>query len=277
MRVEFIANEFPVSDVLRTYAESRVWLAVRRAAAHLSWVGVRLISDSRERSDGRVGCRIDVWLRGRGVVTVAHTDVDPYVAIDCASVRLEQALVRKLREIGRHVRGTGVPSRAGRQAGATCPRYAMVLVPPEARPRLSAIPLLRARYGIEQVQTVSLRGCEWDALVERELSSPHLKRLKDRLALAHLCRPEAVVLLGAAPASQPSRDEPRTRREMQQVMNSLRYFGLGVDVIGVWVDERWTPDDCMVESQEVPLEKGSDDGGNWRRAARAERGVQHAA
>ena len=98
MRVEVFGNGYEVSVMLRTCAESRVWLAVNRPAEHLSWVGVRLMNDDGHALRDRVVCRLYVWLRGIGLVTVRHTDVDPYVAIDRAAVRLEQAVVRKLRE-----------------------------------------------------------------------------------------------------------------------------------------------------------------------------------
>lgn len=127
MRVEVFGNDYEVSEMLRKYAESRVWLAVNRATEHLSWVGVRLMGDEGHAQRDRVVCQLDVWLRGVGLVTVRHTDVDPYVAIDRAAVRLEQAVVRKLREAGRRtdalrdrmsIKPLGVSSGAGALASA---------------------------------------------------------------------------------------------------------------------------------------------------------------
>jgi ribosome-associated translation inhibitor RaiA len=60
MRVEVSGHGFEVTDVVRTYAESRVWLAVQRASRELSWVGVRLMSEDDRAADGRVVCQLDV-------------------------------------------------------------------------------------------------------------------------------------------------------------------------------------------------------------------------
>ena len=100
MRVEVFASGFDISEVLRTYAASRVWLAVQRAADRLSWVGVRLMGEDNHAADGRTVCQFDVWLREIGLITVRHTDINPYVGIDCAAVRLEHAVIRRLREAG---------------------------------------------------------------------------------------------------------------------------------------------------------------------------------
>jgi hypothetical protein len=256
MRVEVFGNGFEVTDVLRTYAESRTWLVAQRAANQLSWVGVRLMSEHDQAVGGRVVCQLDVWLRGIGLVTVRHTDVNPYIGIDCATVRLEQAIVRKLREAGRYSAAASNHTVAKRSGHETSRRYAVVIVPSDAQPRLSPVPWLRTRYGIEQVQTISLGWPVWDALVAGELDSPHLKRLKDRLALAQLSRPEAIVVVGGA-VPQPSSDErPQARLEVERVVSNIRSLGLPIEVIGVWVNEHWTSDDCLIESEELPLGTG---------------------
>jgi hypothetical protein len=181
MRVHVLNNDLETPHVLRTYAESRVWLAVQRAA-----------------------------------------------------------------------------DRPSRHKGTTSSPYAVVVLPSGARPRLSLIPWLRTRYGIEQVHTVSLAWPEWDALVAGDIDSPHLKRFKDRLALAQLCRPEAVVVVGGA-VPQPSRDErPQARREVERVVSQIRAWGMPLEVIGVWVNEHWGADDCLIESEELPLPARTD-------------------
>ncbi len=254
MRVHVLDNGIEIPYVLRIYAESRVWLAVQRAADRLSWVGVRFMRPDGEREEGRVACQVDVWLRGVGLVAVRHVDTNPYLAVDCAAVRIEQAVVRRLREAGCHP--ATAPARRGttaRHKGTTSSPYAVVVLPSDARPRLSLIPWLRTRYGIEQVQTVSLAWPEWDALVAGDIDSSHLKRFKERLALAQLCRPEAVVVVGGA-VPQPSRDErPQARREVERVVGQIRALGLPLEVIGVWVNEHWGADDCLIESEELLL------------------------
>ena len=118
----------------------------------------------------------------------------------------------------------------------------------------------RTRHGIDQVQTVSLGSLEWDALVAGELESPHLKRLKDRLALAQLSRPDAIVVVGGA-VSQPSSDvRTKARVEVERVVNNVRSLRLPIEVIGFWINEHWTSDDCLIESEELPLRTGQTSG-----------------
>jgi hypothetical protein len=237
-----------------------VWLAVQRTADRLSCVGVRFMRPDGESEGGRVACQLDVWLRGVGLVAVRHVDSNPYLAVDCAAVRIEQAVIRRLREAGCHP--ATAPARrdtTAHRSGTTSSAYAVVVLPSDARPRLSLIPWLRTRYGIAQVHTVSLAWPEWDALVAGDIDSPHLRRFKDRLALAQLCRPEAVVVVGGA-VPQPSRDErPQARREVERVVSQIRAWGLPLEVIGVWVNEHWGADDCLIESEELPRLQRTDD------------------
>jgi ribosome-associated translation inhibitor RaiA len=97
MRFEIFAHGGTVPMELRACAESRVGLAVRRAADRLSFVGVRLRRENAGAADSPVRCQVEAWIRGLGVVTSAHANPDTYVAIDRAAALLEQALLRKLR------------------------------------------------------------------------------------------------------------------------------------------------------------------------------------
>jgi hypothetical protein len=128
----------------------------------------------------------------------------------------------------------------------------VVVVPWDARPRLSLIPWLRTRYGIEQVHTLSLAWPEWEALLAGEMESLQLERFKDRLALAQLCRPEALIVVGGA-EPQPWCDErPQGRTEVERVVNNLRALDLPTEVIGVCANEHWTSDECLIESEKLP-------------------------
>jgi ribosomal subunit interface protein len=98
MRFEMFADNMTVPKELRMYAESRVGMAVHRAADRLSFVGVRLRRDDANTADSPVRCQLEAWMRGLGVVTARHADADSYVAIDGAAALLEQAVLRKLRE-----------------------------------------------------------------------------------------------------------------------------------------------------------------------------------
>src|SRR5205823_10655877 len=98
MRVEFHATaDIDRSPALRSYAETRVWLAVRRATRGVSdrrptWVGVTVTRREGGAERPRVACQVDAWLRGAGLVTVRHAAEDTRDAIECASVRLGQAI-----------------------------------------------------------------------------------------------------------------------------------------------------------------------------------------
>ena len=98
MRFEMFADNITVPKELRMYAESRVGLAVHRAADRLSFVGVRLRRDEADAADSPVQCQVEAWIRGLGVVTARHADADSYVAIDGAAALLEQAVLRKVRQ-----------------------------------------------------------------------------------------------------------------------------------------------------------------------------------
>src|SRR5688500_17812996 len=98
MRFEIFADGTTVPRELRMYAESRVGLAVHRAADRLSFVGLRLGREDVNAPDSSVQCQVEAWIRGLGVVTARHTDADSYVAIDRAAALLEQAVLRKLRQ-----------------------------------------------------------------------------------------------------------------------------------------------------------------------------------
>jgi hypothetical protein len=264
MHIEIIGNNFEIPDVLRTFAESRVWLAVHRAAGRVSWIGVRFLREDAATADGRVTSQVDVWLRGIGLVTVKHTDVNPYIALNCALVRLKQALVRRLREADVYAgKSNERRSKASAdRASDASPRYAVVVVPRDGRPRLSLIPWLRARYGFQQLQTVALSWREWDALVAGDMNSPQLARFKDRLALAQLTRPEAVIVVGGASPQASCDERPQARQEIQRVVSHIRSFGLPIEVIGVWLNEHWSDEDCLLESEELPLSATPEDRNN---------------
>jgi ribosome-associated translation inhibitor RaiA len=250
MRVEVFGNDYEVTDVLRTYAQSRVWLAVQHVADQVTWAGVRLMREEGSEGGDRVVCQIDVWLRGIGLVTVRHVDVNPYVGVECAAVRLGQAITRRLRESGRLVPAARQAEGESRKRdSAHCPRYAAAIMPALARPTLSLVPWLETRYGIDQVQTILLSWDEWDTLAAGDLEAPGLKRLRDRLALAQLCRPEAIVVVGGGASSD---ERPDARAEVERIAANLRSLRMPVEVIGVWASEHWSGDDCLIESEELP-------------------------
>jgi ribosome-associated translation inhibitor RaiA len=85
-----------VSPELQRYAESRLWMAAHRSPRRVGWAGAVL---EREGGDGgtgqRVTCRADAWVRELGLVSARGSSVDPFVAVDLATQRLELAIARR--------------------------------------------------------------------------------------------------------------------------------------------------------------------------------------
>src|SRR4051812_18911128 len=96
MRIDVHAMNIELPTALRSYAETRAWMAGRRHAGRVIWLSVRVAKRTAASGDPVVSCRIDGWLRGIGHVSVRHVDADPYVAIDRAAVRLERAVGRRV-------------------------------------------------------------------------------------------------------------------------------------------------------------------------------------
>ena len=114
MRLDVQVIDVQPAAALREYTQGRLWLGLRRFAPRILCAGVWLT----ECSDGsaappRFVCRIDVWLRQIGHVTVRHVESNPYVALDLAIARMRHKVSRRVR---RDVRVSG--SRRGRRA---CP------------------------------------------------------------------------------------------------------------------------------------------------------------
>jgi hypothetical protein len=257
MRIQVSAANLDLSPVLRNYVEARVWVALRRLPRRPSWVGVRLIGDAgKTRRPPRVTCHVDVWLRGVGIVSVRHVDTNAYRGIDCAAVRLRQAITRRLRHAGllaaspaarrrRHSRTISATSRT-----TAPPCLAVVIKPSGGRSRLGLRPWLRARYGIEEIQSITLSRDAWRQLASDE-SEEVAPTLTDRLALSLLCMPELVVVSGTGGRAR-SGDQLRiSRAEVERVVRRIRSLRLSAEVVGVWTAERWDAAASLVESEEV--------------------------
>jgi ribosome-associated translation inhibitor RaiA len=107
MRIDVHAVNIELPPALRRYAETRAWKAGRRHASRTTWLCVTVANQTAASGVPAVSCRIDGWLRGIGNVSVRHVGADPYVAIDRAAVRLEQAIGRRVGQ------PAGAPSLAG--------------------------------------------------------------------------------------------------------------------------------------------------------------------
>ena len=259
MRVEVSATNVDLTPVLRSHAEARACLALRRADRRASWVGVRLAGTAGEPR--RVVCHIDAWLRGTGLVTVRHTDTNPYVGIDCAAELLRHAVARRLRKAGvRPQPPAALPAAQPRPAGAQAspdaaqPRLAIVVRHSGSRSRLSLRPWLRARYGIDEVQSITLSRGAWSDLAYDELGEVDAG-LRDRLALALLGKPDLIVVLGHQSPRDSGAGRPTSREEVERVVERVRSLRVSTEVLGVWTNEDWDAASCLVESEELGLRR----------------------
>lgn len=188
MRIDIHAVNLVLSTDLKEYAEARMWQAARRWARRVVWTGMWLVDEPNAAEGLRFSCRLDAWVRGAGIVTVRHLDTDPYVAIDIAAARLEQAIAGRMRQLARRQlrplaagdRRNGQPAPQSSPPHAA-PRLALVIERSKLPRRLSLIPWLRAKYGIEQVGRIGLPTCLWQAAAD---GSGLADALRERLSLS---------------------------------------------------------------------------------------------
>lgn len=247
MRIDVHAINLMLSSDLKDYAEIRIWRAVRRAARRTAWVGLWLTQHPEQSDDAiRYSCRLDVWLRGIGIVTVCHFDAHPYVAIDIAAARLRQAIATKMRQdaLGRRI----AARRNLRESASTDdPRLAVVIERANLPRRMSLIPWLRAKYGIEQVTRISLPATLWHAAANGDGLA---EALRPRLALSLLCRPELIVVLGRAGIADDADNAHAEELRVRRIVGQLRRWSIPIEMLGLWITETWNPE-CHVESREL--------------------------
>ena len=132
MSVYVFTSGFDLSDAAKRRLEARAWLAVQRAGARVSWVGVRLRRAGMAVSEAPalLFCRIDVWLRGIGLVTAANAGLDTDAAVDGAAVRVERVVSRKLRAA---LAGSAVGAASESSARATPLRAGQASGPDDLR------------------------------------------------------------------------------------------------------------------------------------------------
>jgi hypothetical protein len=142
-------------------------------------------------------------------------------------------------------------TRARNVRAAARPRLATLIAPAGQRTRVGLGPWLRARYGIEQVQTISVSAVEWNGLAaERE--RPHAaERLRDRLSLALLGQPELLLVAGHPSVERRWPSWPRSPRHVERIVQRIKSWELPAEVVGVWMNERWDVDECVVEPEEL--------------------------
>jgi hypothetical protein len=114
MRLDVHVVDVQSSAPLTEYTQSRLWLGLQRHARRILCAGVWLTecAGAREDEAPRFACRIDLWLRRIGHVTVRHVEDNAYVAVDLAVARARRAVSRRVRRVRRARRAAGVATVA---------------------------------------------------------------------------------------------------------------------------------------------------------------------
>lgn len=91
MWIQFIAKKMVLTEQLREWAESRLWLATQAHEAQVRWV----IGGLRHNAEHKIyRCRLEAALRDGQTLTVRQSADDPYDAVSAAADRLRRSLRR---------------------------------------------------------------------------------------------------------------------------------------------------------------------------------------
>jgi ribosome-associated translation inhibitor RaiA len=95
--MDIVALNFELTRPLIRHTVRRVRRAIAPAGKKAAGVMVRLRDVNGPRGGVDMGCRIVVWLRGRGAVIVDAVDGNLYTAVDLAAAKLKEAVRRRLK------------------------------------------------------------------------------------------------------------------------------------------------------------------------------------
>lgn len=102
MRIEIHGRPSVLGSALRSHTETRLWLAAQQHARRLAWISVLFSEHDGEGESRRTTCKIAAGLRPTGTLSIQHTHVDPFIAVDMAGARFAQALSRCRTEVIYH-------------------------------------------------------------------------------------------------------------------------------------------------------------------------------
>src|SRR5690242_14522901 len=98
MRIEMCPRRHGKLSRITAYAESRLWLALRRDARRVAWAGLFIRSCAAGEPRPRFECEADAWLPGVGLVSVKHAAPTVRRTIEEAAARLGHAVEARLRQ-----------------------------------------------------------------------------------------------------------------------------------------------------------------------------------
>jgi ribosomal subunit interface protein len=97
MRIDVRGQHVDLQPALGAYAERRLLTALKRFAARIPTVTVRLIDDNGPKKGIDKRCQVAVTLsRVQKPILIEEHDADPYKAIDAAADRVSRAVTRLL-------------------------------------------------------------------------------------------------------------------------------------------------------------------------------------
>ena len=97
MQIDIQARNFSLTDALRSYAERRLSFALNSGKDHIQRVVIRLSDINGPRGGADKRCHLQVVLAGLSGVVIEDTEVDLYDAIDRATERAGNTVVRKIK------------------------------------------------------------------------------------------------------------------------------------------------------------------------------------
>ena len=96
MQIDIQARNFTLTKALRSYAERRLHFALNIGKDHIQRVVIRLSDINGPRGGADKRCHLQIMLGGLPCVVIEDTEIDLYEAIDRATERAGNTVVRKL-------------------------------------------------------------------------------------------------------------------------------------------------------------------------------------
>ena len=96
MQIDIQARNFSLTDALRSHTERRLRFVLNSGKDHIQRVVIRLSDINGPRGGADKRCHLQVVLSGLPCVVIEDTEIDLYDAIDRATERAGNTVVRKI-------------------------------------------------------------------------------------------------------------------------------------------------------------------------------------